>query len=154
MLAILFRWRVRSCGLDIVWLLRSHGSGHTRRIITPLPHNIVQLLTSPHLNYNHSICCWHYLSLLLLSLYHPFLFLIISTLGNAIYPRCLRTYRCVHWEWRAQILICFGSHIDYFGSCRVPSDILGWRMARWARFSRNQGIAHPWSSYGGLKMLQ
>ena len=29
----------------------------TGRIITPLPHNIVQLLTSPHLNYNHSICC-------------------------------------------------------------------------------------------------
>jgi len=27
-------------------------------IITPLPHNIAQLLTSPHLNYNHSICCW------------------------------------------------------------------------------------------------
>ena len=28
MLAILFRWRVRSCGHDIVWLWRSHGSGH------------------------------------------------------------------------------------------------------------------------------
>ena len=60
MLAILFKWRVGLCGLDIVWLLRSHGSGHTRRIITPLPHNIAQLLTSPHLNYNHSICCWHH----------------------------------------------------------------------------------------------
>jgi hypothetical protein len=29
----------------------------TGRIITPLPHNIAQLLTSLHLNYNHSICC-------------------------------------------------------------------------------------------------
>jgi hypothetical protein len=26
------------------------------RIITPLPHNIAQLLTSPHVNCNHSIC--------------------------------------------------------------------------------------------------
>ena len=28
MLAILFRWRVRLCGHDIMWLWRSHGSGH------------------------------------------------------------------------------------------------------------------------------
>ena len=95
-----------------------------------------------------------YLSSSSSSLYHPFLFLIISTLGNAIYPWRLCTYCCVHWEWRAQILICFGSHNNYSGSCGVPSDILGWQMARWARFSHNQGIAHPWSSYGGLKMLQ
>ena len=89
-----------------------------------------------------------------LSIYHPYLFLIISTLGNGVYPRRLRAYCCVHWEWRAQILICFGSHNNYSGSCGVPSDILGWRMARWAWFSRNQGIAHPWSSYDGLKMLR
>jgi len=91
-------------------------------IITPLPHNIAQLLTSPHLNYNHSIC----------------------------YPWRLCTYCCVHWEWRAQILICFGSHIDYFGSCGVPSDTLGWWMARWAPFSHNQGVAHPWISINEL----
>ncbi len=28
MLAILFRWRVQSCGHDIMWLWCSHGSGH------------------------------------------------------------------------------------------------------------------------------
>jgi hypothetical protein len=28
----------------------------TSRIITPLPHDIAQLLTSPHVNCNHSIC--------------------------------------------------------------------------------------------------
>ena len=28
MLAILFRWHVRSCGHDMVWLWRSHGSSH------------------------------------------------------------------------------------------------------------------------------
>ena len=141
MLAILFWWRVRSCGHDIVWLWRSHGSGHG----------------SDH----HTLATWYcaiaylplfelqsfYLLLLLSSFwYHPFLFLTISTLGNAVYSWRLRTYCCVHWEWRAQILICFGSHNNYSGSCRVPSDILGWRMARWARFSHIQGIAHPWSS--------
>jgi hypothetical protein len=53
------------------------------RIITPLPHNIAQLLTSPHLNCYHSICCWFVLvvlvvvslsSLFLSSFhcYHPF----------------------------------------------------------------------------------
>jgi len=83
-----------------------------------------------------------YSSSSLLSLYHPYLFLIISTLGNAVYSRRLRAYCCVHWEWRAQILICFGSHNNYSGSCWVLTDILGWRMAGWARFSRNQGPAH------------
>ena len=133
----------------------------TGRIITPLPHDIAQLLTSPHLNYNHSffvsvivISLLLYSSLLSPSLYHPFLFLIISILGNAVYPWRLHAYCCVNWEWRAQILICFGSHSNYSGSCRVPSDILGWRMARLAWFSHNQGIAHPWSLNGGLKMLR
>ena len=42
-----------SCGSDAV------TDPVTGRIITPLPHDIAQLLTSPHLNYNHSICCWH-----------------------------------------------------------------------------------------------
>ncbi len=39
------------CGSDAVTDLV------TGRIITPLPHNFAQLLTSPHLNCNHSICC-------------------------------------------------------------------------------------------------
>ncbi len=40
-----------SCGSDAVtcWV--------TGRIITPLPHDIVQMLTSPYLNRNLSICC-------------------------------------------------------------------------------------------------
>ena len=159
MLAILFRWRVWSCSHDIVCLWCSHGSGHG------LDHHTLAtwycaIAYLPLLNCDHSIFrqrCRHFvivvLSSSLLSLYHPYLFLIISTLGNAVYPRRLCAYCCVHWEWRAQICICFGSHNNYSGSCGVPSDILGWRMARWARLSRNQGIAHPWSSYGGLKML-
>ena len=141
MLAILFRWRVQSCGYDIVWLWRSHGSGHG------LDHHTLA-----------TWCCaiaylplfelqsFHLLSLLLSFWYHLFLFLIISTLGNVVYSWNLHVCCCVHWhwEWRAQILIYVGSHNNYSGSCRVPSDILGWRIARWAWFSCNQGIAHPW----------
>jgi hypothetical protein len=56
-LAILFRWCARSCVRDIVWLWRSHVS--TGRIITPLPHDIAQMLTAPHLNNNLSICRRH-----------------------------------------------------------------------------------------------
>ncbi len=40
-----------SCGSDAVTDLV------TGQIITPLPHDIAQLLTSPHVNCNHSICC-------------------------------------------------------------------------------------------------
>ena len=39
------------CGSDAVTCLV------TGRIITPLPHDIAQMLTSPHLNCNLSICC-------------------------------------------------------------------------------------------------
>jgi hypothetical protein len=41
-----------SCGSDAV----TDPVTGTGRIITLLPHDIAQLLTSPHLNYNHSIC--------------------------------------------------------------------------------------------------
>ena len=124
----------------------------TGRIITPLPHDIAQLLTSPHLNYNHSFFCQHHCHFIVVVLV-VVVIIVISTLGNAVYPWRLHAYCCVNWEWRAQILICFGSHSNYSGSCRVPSDILGWRMARWAWFSCNQGIAHPWLSCG-LKMFR
>ena len=40
-----------SCGSDAV------TDPVTGWIITPLPHDIALLLTSPHLNCNHSICC-------------------------------------------------------------------------------------------------
>jgi hypothetical protein len=63
MLAILFRWRVRSCGSDAV------TDPVTGWIIPPLPHNIAQLLTSPHLKSFYLLslllslfccrCTWH-----------------------------------------------------------------------------------------------
>ena len=71
-----------------------------------------------------------YSSLSSLLLCNPCLFLIISTLGNVDHPWRLRTYCCVHWDWRAQVLICFGSHKNYSGSSGVPSNILGWWMTR------------------------
>ena len=74
-------------------------------IITPLPHNIAQLLTSPHLNYNHSICpwrCWHFIIVVIvivIVIIIPFFFVFnYFTLGNAIYPWRLCMYCCVHWE--------------------------------------------------------
>ena len=47
---VLDRASAISCGSDAV------TCPVTGWIITPLPHNIAQLLTSPHLNCNHSIC--------------------------------------------------------------------------------------------------
>ncbi len=53
----------------------------TGRIITPLPHDIAQLLTSPHLNCNHSICCPCCCCFVIVTI--PFCcFVFISTLGN------------------------------------------------------------------------
>ena len=94
-----------SCGSDAVTDLV------TGWIITPLPHDI-------GLDH-HTLATWYrttantplfelqsiYLSMLLLLFwYHPFLFKIVSTLGNAVYSWHLHAYCCVHWEWRAQIL--------------------------------------------------
>ncbi len=158
MLAILFRWRVWSCGQDIVWLWHSHGSGHGLNHHTLAtqycaiaylpPFEIILFVVIVIV----IVLLVLYLSSLTL-LYHPFLFLIISPLGNVVYPWHLHAYCCVHSDWRAHILICFSSHNNYSGSCGVLSDILGWRMARWAWFSCTQGIAHPWLLCG-LKTFQ
>jgi hypothetical protein len=52
-------------------------------IITPLPHGIAQLLSSPHLYRNHSIFSILYTILFCC-------FIIISTLGNEVYSWLLR----------------------------------------------------------------
>ncbi len=46
-------------------------------IITPLPHDIAQLLTSPHLNCNHSICCQFVVIVLVVVSLLPFLFVVL-----------------------------------------------------------------------------
>jgi hypothetical protein len=49
----------------------------TGRIITPLPHNIAQLLTSPHVNCNHSICPQFVVVVLVVILLLPSLFVVL-----------------------------------------------------------------------------
>ena len=74
---------VISCGSDAVMCLVMGW------IFIPLPHDIVQMLMSSHLNRNlsichlrHRFCCRHY---------RPFL-RFISTLGNAVYSRLLHLF--------------------------------------------------------------
>ncbi len=155
MLAILFRWCVWSCGHNIVWLWCSHRSGHGLDHHTlatwycAIAHLPPFELQSFYLSSLLSLCCCccpcHHFVITI-----PFCcFVFISTLGNAVYSLHLSAYYCVHWErglpilicfgshysvhWerRLSILVCFGSHYKCSGSCGVPSDILGWRMARW-----------------------
>ena len=114
----------------------------TGRFITPLPHDIVQMLKSPYLNWIylfvvfvviivvHLVCCLS-LSLLLSLFVVLFLFPPLEIWSLFVYSLCLRSYCCVHWKRGLPILVCFGSHYKYSGSCGVPSNILGWQMARW-----------------------
>jgi hypothetical protein len=60
-----------SCGSDAV------TDPVTGWIITPLPHNIVQLLTSPHVNCNHSICRRFIIVVLVVVLSLPSLFVVL-----------------------------------------------------------------------------
>jgi hypothetical protein len=110
-----------SCGSDAV------TCPVTGRIITPLPHDIVQLLTSPHLNCNHSIV------VVVVSLSPlPSLFVVLFLFP----PLEMRSTLCVY----ARIVVSIGKESYQSssalavtinsGSCGVPSDILGWRMAR------------------------
>jgi hypothetical protein len=119
---VLDRVSAISCGSDAV------TCPVTGWIITPLPHYIAPMLTSPHLNRNLSYLS----SSLLLSLLLFLLF--ISTLGNAVYSCLLRSFLlCPYWEQRAPLLVCFClfSRPNNSGSCRVICLIFfGWRMAR------------------------
>ncbi len=49
----------------------------TGRIITPLSHNIAQLLTSPHVNCNHSICRQFVIVILVIVSSLPSLFVVL-----------------------------------------------------------------------------
>ena len=126
-----------SCGSDAV------TDPVTGWIITPLPHDIVQLLTSPYLNCNQSICrrCRRCFDTI------PFCFKLFpplemwSTLG--VYAR---------------IVVSIGNE-GHKSSSALAVTIITLEVAEChliflGGFSRNQGIAHPWSSYGGLKILQ
>jgi hypothetical protein len=103
----------------------------TGQIITPLPHDIAQLLTSPHLNRNLSICRCRYRFCrrryrFCCCCYHPFFAFYFHPWKRGLLSAFTRVLLC---ESRLPILVCFGSHYKYSGSCGVPS-VLGWRMAR------------------------
>ncbi len=64
----------------------------TGRIITPLPQDIAQLLTSPHVNCNHSICCWFVIILLIVVSSLPSLFVVLFLFP----PLEMRSTLCVY----------------------------------------------------------
>ncbi len=156
-----------SCGSDAV------TDPVTGRIITPLPHDIAQLLTSPHLNCNHSICC---------CCCHRFVVVVVSLLLSlSLFCCCCPRCCCYHlfllfcfyfhpWKWGllsafTRVLLCpLGK--------RVTNPRLLWQSLwilwmlqstiwySWVAYGLmmfgslvDQGIAHPWSLHG-LKMLR
>ncbi len=136
-----------SCGSDTV------TDPVMGQIITLLPHDITQLLTSPYLYCNHSICCpCHCLHFCCRCCCHyvvPFVVLLLfPPLEMQSTPQRLRTYCCVHWKWGAQIFICFGSHDNSSGSCWVHY-WFSWVADGQMMFGSllDQGIAHPWLLY-------
>jgi hypothetical protein len=72
----------------------------TGRIITPLPHNIAQLLTSPHVNCNHSICCRFVVVVLVVVSSLPSLFVVLFLFP----PLEVRSTLCVY----ARIVVSIG----------------------------------------------
>jgi len=102
-------------------------------IITPLPQDIAQMLTSPHLNRNLSICCcccrcrfhrrrYH----LFFALYfHPWKCGLLSSITLVFVVSILGT------KGTTPRLLCFFSRNNNSGSCGVIRLIFfGWRMAR------------------------
>jgi hypothetical protein len=72
----------------------------TGQIITPLPHDIAQLLTSPHLNCNHSICRQFVVLVLIVVLLLPSLFVVLFLFP----PLEMRPTLCVY----ARIVVSIG----------------------------------------------
>ncbi len=75
-----------SCGSDAV------TDPVTGWIITPLPHDIVQLLTSPHLNCNHSIYCRFIVIVLVVVSLLPSLFVVLFLFP----PLEMRSTLCIY----------------------------------------------------------
>jgi hypothetical protein len=83
-----------SCGSDAVM------DPFTGRIITPLPHNIAQLLTSPHVNCNHSICRQFVVIVLVIVTLLPSLFVVLFLFS----PLEMRSTLCAY----ARIVVSIG----------------------------------------------
>jgi hypothetical protein len=83
-----------SCGSDAV------TDPVTGWIITPLPQNIAQLLTSSHVNCNHSICCQFVVVILIVVSSLPSLFVVLFLFP----PLEMRSTLCVY----ARIFVSIG----------------------------------------------
>ena len=116
-----------SCGSDAV------SCPVTGRIITPLPHDIAQMLTPPHLNHNLSICRCHWRCCFRCRCYHPFFALyfhpwkcgLLSSITLVFAVSILGT------KGTTPHLLRLFSRQNNSGSCGVICLIFfGWRMAR------------------------
>ena len=129
---VLDRASAISCGSDAV------TDPVTGRIITPLPHDIAQMLTSSHLNHNLSICCRLGVVGVSSSLYSSLsLFVIPSLFVNNFHP-----WKCGLPSAFTRVLLCplgmKGTNHHLLRQSQYllwklrsdTSDIFGWRMAR------------------------
>ncbi len=106
------------------------------QIITPLPHNIAQLLISPHLNCYHSICR-RFVVVVLVVVLLSLSFLPSFHCYNPFFALYFHPWKCGLLSAFMRVLLCpLGKRVTnprllrQSASCGVPSDILGWRMAR------------------------
>ncbi len=129
-----------SCGSDAV------TDPVTGRIITPLPHNIAQLLTSPHLNCNHSICHQFVVVVLVVVLSLPSLFVVLFLFP----PLEMRSTLCIY----ARIVVSIGKEgyqslsasavtINTLEVAEYPLIFLGGRWPDDVWFPRRSGDSPP-----------
>jgi hypothetical protein len=162
-LAILFRWRAQSCVRNIVWLWRSHVSGlgldhHTLATrycaIAHLP--TFELLSFYLLSIRrHCPCCCFVVVVIFV------IVLSLPSLFCALFPPLeMRSTLCVY----ACIVVSIGKEgYQSLSALAVTCVLWKWWSTVWYSWVADgqmmfgslvdQGIAHPWSSYG-LKMLQ
>ncbi len=147
-LAILFRWHARSCVRDIVWLWRSHVSGHR-----PDHHTLATSYCS-----NAHVPTFEPQSIYLLL----FLSSSLPSLFCALFPPLeMRSTLCVY----ARIVVSIGKEGYQSSSASAVTiytlEVVEWYVwCSWVADGQmmfgslvDQGIAHPWSSCG-LKMFQ
>jgi hypothetical protein len=119
-------------------------------IITPLPHNIAQLLISPHLNCYHSICRQFVLIVILLLLsfstsfrcYHPFFALYFHPWKCGLLSVFTRVLLCPLGK-RVTNPVCFGSHLCTLEVAEYRLIFLGGGWPDDVRFPRRSGDSPP-----------
>jgi len=108
MLAILFRWRVWSCGHKIVWLWRSHGSGHRS-------------------DHQEVIGAWAFQGFT--SLLHIKIPPAVRVIAKTAFKRCsnLATVRFLRWYQRDHVCGIDVALVGWLGPREVPDYVLLFR---------------------------